>query len=230
MNLSRRPRTSFLLAILSLLFLSLSCTPPRPKDEYWKLLVAFMRNAETCVQYDPYTATVHYDEAAIQQQWKLTLSALRNAGCSTSPFAWYPNNYDTARGHFSRPLKFENEAWERDLWRQIQTGRGWGIVQTKYPKAGLHHGDYEVPVALKLMIQWCGMDTYGRGPYSEFVLKGTKPDQAPAAQPSAPKTPPAPQPSAEASEKLKKLKELFDSGLITKDEYELKRKTIIDQL
>jgi hypothetical protein len=220
-----RLRIPILTLCLGLLALSLSCTPPQPKETYWNLVVDFAKRAESYVQYDPYTATVHFDEGGIQAEWNRTLLSLRNAGCSASPFAWYPNDYSVARGHFSQPLKFENEAWERDLWRQIQTGRGWGVVQTRYPKAGLQHGDYEVPVAIKLMFQWCAQESYGRGVYHEWVIKGVKPEQTP----TAPQKPAAPQPSADATERLKKLKEMFDAGLISKDEYDQKRKAILDQ-
>jgi hypothetical protein len=46
----------------------------------------------------------------------------------------------------------------------------------------------------------------------------------------APGTAVAPQPQSDAAKKLKVLQGLYEMGLITKDEYETKRKAVLDQL
>ena len=73
---------------------------------------------------------------------------------------------------------------------------------------------------------WAAMDV-GNLPVKASARPG--PVAAPGPDSTAPAQPAVPTPRAPVKERLLQLQELYDEGLITQDEYETKRKAILDE-
>lgn len=190
------------------------CQRPNPSMDINKNRVdSFIEKTLNDVKYDPYTGKIYFNQSLIQSDWVSLCENAHYVDSNFYPYRW--SDYATLPG-----TGIEDEAFRRDLFDQMNSGRGWGIVQLSHPKAGLMHGDYEVSFGMLVTITWSGDSLYGGQFWATKTITGKKAE--PAAQSPANKQPPA-----DIKDRLKKLKEMFDANIITKEEYQEKRKAIL---
>lgn len=214
------------------------CAAPRSvQDESYQVLREFANEASKHVEFDPYTARIHFDRAAVQSGFDLMQSRLIANGCGPASPIWtylggsLSGDEDGFLNYWYEDTRFQNIEWKRDLFRQLRDARqGWGIVQVDYPKAGMQHGDFTVRALFAYYISWCGADGRG-GDYSMtpsfwFDVKSRAKVAAEAAAASAPQ--PAPAANDDAVWKMRKLKEMLDAGLISQQDYDAKKKVILE--
>lgn len=228
-----------ILCVVSVAVLS-GCAAPRSiQDSSYRILREFAYEASNHVQFDPYTARLHFDSAAVQAGFGQMQNRLIANGCGPASPVWMylggslSGDEDKFLQYWYEDTKFQNIEWKRDLFRQLRDAKqGWGIVQVEYPKAGMQHGDFTVRALFAYYISWCGANGRG-GDYSLtpsfwIDVKSRAKEAAEAATASAPHPDPTTAPSGDAMGKMRKLKEMLDAGLISPADYEAKKKSLLD--
>ena len=110
------------------------------------------------------------------------------------------------------------EKWLAAATEALKT-RGFVLTQAGFAKEGATHGVYEVPCRIVAFARWSrGPTTVYRMPVRELTVKG-EPPRSPGAA--------APEPLS-ARERLLELQRLREEGLLTEEEYQAKRRKIID--
>jgi hypothetical protein len=213
---------------LSTLFLLSSCATSRHvQDQSYTILGEFAAQLPSVVAFDPYTATLHFDRNVVQNLFEATQLRLVNVGCGpVSPmFRGMPGESDFIAFNLKN-YPMQNIAWKSDLYRQIVNNKqGWAIAQVEYPKMGLQHGDFTVKCLVMFHMSWCGGGGFSTGDYGfqpafYFDVKSSAlTSQASEKKVAAPE---------DSVTRLKKLKEMLDSGLINQQDYDAKKKAIID--
>lgn len=212
---------------VALIVLLTSCATSKvSQDDAKKVLDDFVFNkVAPLIQYDPYTAKIHYDKDKIQSLFEECKRQVKLCGCSIRPVTAFGNKEKWSQGYYQAD-GYQNIEWTNQVYDQLAINKnGWAVAQLEYPKAGLQHGDFSVKCIMHLAIIWCGA-TLQNPLYDlryDFAIKNKS---LPNSTTKTSNT--AQQPST--TEKSKQLKELFDNGLITKEEYDQKRKQILGNL
>ena len=195
------------------------------QDESYKILQNFAFEASQHVEFDPYSAKVFFERNKIQALLNQTQVKLQQNGCGEllpidMNFPSVEDFYDV----FVRNYGIQDDAWKMDLYRQLtQNKQGWAIAQVEFPKSGMMHGDYSVKGILMFYISWCGGNgrggDYGFTPAFYIDIKSKAKENTTVQQPKT---------SEGSLEKLKKLKEMLDAGLINQQDYDAKKKIILE--
>lgn len=239
---------NYLLILLLTLFVTSCATSKAIQDDSYRILGEFAGSLSNYVEYDPYSATLHYDRNQIQGLFEQTKMKLRNNGCGyVGPYYIGVGSEDDFIKYKVKEYGIQNDEWKRSLYQQIVNEKeGWAIAQVEYPRAGLQHGDFTVKSVIMFLMGWCGGNgmggDYGIQPAFYFDVKNKSLEQKPLIENNNSKTEIGTTVNQENSAKkktqnvndainrLKKLKEMLDGGLINQEEYAAKKQKIIDEM
>lgn len=179
--------------------------------------------------FDPYAATVHAPDRDVAPLWDQTLADLRaaasQAGFTMRTFAEACRldafgNCDRQQPALRARLVEAGvgERWVDNAVKQLRE-KGWALTQREPAEGDLHHGDYRVPAAFLTQLNFTMENRLFQ---HDFVIGGK---DAPRAAPAS-----APPKSPDAKERLLKLKQLRDDGVITEEEYNRRRTEIVNSL
>ena len=210
-------------------------TPDTDREKSWDkahraAFEAFTEDIQKLVTYDPYGDELFYDATVISKRvegFKRTMRA------STHKAAFGQGGGGALA--YSTTSMMGNVPWSQQTkeqaGRQIMA-QDWAVVKTGPSKPTADFSGYKVPVAIAIRsVYWKS----GLPPselrflsYAEWTITAVNPKQPPPAA-AAPAPAPASAPSeVDTIEAIRKYKELLDEGIITEEEFEAKKKELLE--
>ncbi|BEV72948.1 MULTISPECIES: SHOCT domain-containing protein [unclassified Paludibacterium] len=184
-----------------------------------------LKNVQNSVKYDPYSNAIHYDINQIQAYYNSYLNAVSNEtglmGIWGPMTVAYPENYINTTDRYVAADYAQANGGTLAAARLFAANNGWVITRAGYNVDGKGYAGYEVPILFIGSIGWRGEKWYPMATVFNITYKSQHGVQDNAVAAPAGKT-------SSNADKLKSLYELYKSGVLTKKEYEQKKKQLLE--
>lgn len=192
-------------------------------------------------RFDPYAAEVNIPRGKAEAIWASTLDNARNVGFNRILIPDKVSGVNDLKGIMEQYAKNSKvgSRWIESASQQL-ADKGWAVVQSDYSEGGLHHGQYRVPAKMiaVVFIEWwryyvhdfeiTGEVAQQSQPQSSIQSQSpirVREEQPPMELNNKPETK-----NADPTERLIKLKKLLEQGLITQQEYDVQKRSILESI